>query len=265
MTAVMTFERTGARVRRARFVRTANVPIDAACLVANGIRETLRALAGAPVEATLGEPVALDGRAWRALTHDALTFVTPGRTTDAVMVVARGDAHRLVQAAFGEDAPRTVHAWTPLELRAAERIAARCAGALEPLCAERRGPTRAVDPAALAPCAALFDVRVGAPFAVTIGIGITHAPPAPPSPVVLGMSGLARVSLDVRAVFGRGSIAAPRLLELRAGDVVVLDTKVDGEGELKVGNQRVARGICGVVNGLRVFHVRSVTVRGDPW
>ncbi len=265
MTAVLAFAPSNTRVRRARFVRSPNLPIDAACLVANGIREALRVLIGESLAATLGDPVALDGAAWRTLTRDALTFVTPGRATDVVIVLARRDAQRLVQAAFGERAHHHARDWTPLELGAAERIVARCANALEPLLAERRGPTRSADPAALPPCAALFDVRIGAPAAVTIGIGITRELAPPPSLGSLGANGIARIPLDVRAILGSGRITAPRLLELRVGDLVMLETQVDGDGELKVGNQRVARGTCGVIDGRRAFHVRSVTVRGDAW
>jgi len=101
-----TFGQRSARVRRLRFVPRSSIPVEAACVVANGIRETLRELFGETCELVIGEPAALDAKAWSLLARDALLFLTRGRQTDIVLVLPQRDARRLVLRAFGEgDAP----------------------------------------------------------------------------------------------------------------------------------------------------------------
>jgi flagellar motor switch/type III secretory pathway protein FliN len=265
--ATLAFERTG-RVRRARFVRRPSVPLDAACVVANGIREALRALLGESCTVTLGEPAALDPAGWRTLSRGALAFAAPGRATDVVFLVPRRDARRLVQAAFGEAPAPHDEGWSALEAGAIERIVARCAGACDVLCAERRGPTRAVDPAGLPPCVAFFDVRVGAPIALTLGVGIARELPEPAPARTLPAAALDPLALDVQVVLGHATLAAPRLLALRVGDTVPLVTKVAGGGELNVAGQRIATGSGGVVAGHAAFAIDSMismVMRGTAW
>ena len=264
MIATLAFEPSRARVRRTYFVPRPGLPVDAACVVANGVREGLRTLLGEACAVTLGEPVALDAAAWRSLTRDALLFATPGRATDVVFVLAARDARRLVAAAFGEE-PAEGGSWTALEAGAIERIVARCANACEALCVERRGPTSAVDAARVARSVAYFDVRVAAPVAVTLGVGILRELPEVPPSATLSEKALGGVSIDVTVVLGRGVLPLPRLLELQVGSVVPLSTKVEGQGELNVAGQRIGLGTCGQRQGRPAFEVRSITTRGDPW
>lgn len=265
MIATLAFEPARERVRRARFVPAPGLPVDAACVVANGIREGLRTLLGEACSVAIGEPVALDAAAWRALTRDALLFATPGAATDVVFVLPLRDARRLVAAAFGEAEAGERAGWSALEAGAAERIVARCANACDVLCAERRGPTRSTESAQIPRAVAAFDVRVTAPLTFTLAVGILRAlPEAPPGPP-LGAAVLDDVPLEVRAVLGHGTLALPQLLALRAGDVVRLATKVADAGELKVGGKRIALGTCGLRSGRAAFEVRSAILRGDPW
>ena len=250
-------------VRQARFVPRPTLPVDAACVVANGVREGLRTLLGEVCTVTIGEPVALDAAAWRSLVHDALLFATPGRATDVVFVLAARDARRLVAAAFGEQPGAEEGAWSTLEAGAIERIVARCANAIEALCVERRGPTSTVEAARVPRAVAYFDVRVAAPVALTLGVGIGRDLPETPPLATLSPATLGEVSVDVRVVLGRAALPVPRLLELRVGSVVTLGTKVEGEGELNVAGQRIAFGTCGLRQGRTAFEVRSVMLRGD--
>jgi flagellar motor switch/type III secretory pathway protein FliN len=263
--ATLAFEPRRGRVRRTRFVPRPNLPVDAACVVANGVREALRTLLGETCTLTIGEPVALDATAWRGLVRDSLLFSAPGRVTDVVFVLAARDARRLVGAAFGEEAAPEDGSWSALEAGAIERIVARCAVACEALCVERRGPAGAVDAARAPRPAAYFDVRVAAPIALTIGIGIVRDLPQTPPSAMLPPAVLADVAVDVRVILGRGTLAAPSLLGLRIGSVVPLGTKVDGEGELNLAGQRIALGTCGLRNGRPAFEVRTQTMRGAPW
>ena len=249
-------------LRRARFVRRPGIPLDAACVVANGVREVLRELLGESCAVVLGEPVAVDASLWRALTDDALVFVTPGRATDVAFVLARRDARRLLDAAFREE--RSPYAaWSSLERDAIERIAARCAVACDVLCAERRGPTRAADPTAVNAGVAFFDIRIGRPLEVTLGVGLLRELAEPMPAASLAPAALADVPVELHAVLGVGELSFRRLLELREGDLVVLQTKVAAAGDLKCGRHRIARGICGAVGGRAAFAVQTVATRGD--
>ena len=263
MIATLAFGAARGRVREARFVPRAGVPIDAACVVASGVRETLRALLGEPCALTIGEPVALDGEAWNRLTRDALVFAVPGRATDVAFVLGAGDARRLLQAAFGEDPGGGGGAWSALETGALERIVARCAVACDALCVERRGPPMLVEAALLPRPAAYFDVRIAAPLALTIGVGVLRELPEAPPALTLGPAVLAGLRAELRVVLGRGALPAARLLDLRQGSVVPLRTKVAGEGELNLAGQRIAFGTCGVRNGHAAFEVGSIAMRGD--
>jgi flagellar motor switch/type III secretory pathway protein FliN len=263
--ATLAFEPSRGRVRRARFVPRPSLPVDAACVVANGVREALRTLLGEACALTIGEPVALDAAAWRSLASDALLFATPGRATDVVFVLAARDARRLVQAAFGEDVAAEDGSWSALEAGAIERIVSRCAVACEALCVERRGPTSTVDAARVPRSVAYFDVRVTAPVALTIGVGIVRELPETPPPATVTPASLGDLGIDVRVILGRGMLTAPRLLDLRVGSLVPLSTKVDGEGELNLAGQRIALGTPGVRNGHAAFEIRTQTMRGDPW
>jgi len=254
--ATLAFDPPRDGIRRARFIPRPTLPVDAACVVANGIRESLRTLLGETCAVTLGEPVALDAAAWRLLTHDALLFATPGRATDVVFVLATRDARRLVHAAFGEDVPPEDGSWSTLEAGAVERIVARCAHACDALCGERRGPTSAVDAARIPRSVAYFDVRIAAPVDLTIGVGILRELSETPPLRMLSPGALSEVGIDVRVVLGRGTITAPGLLGLRVGTVMQLGTKVACEGELNLAGQRIAFGTCGVRNNHSAFEIR---------
>ncbi|MFN2460699.1 MAG: FliM/FliN family flagellar motor switch protein [Candidatus Velthaea sp.] len=262
MIADLAFGRSDARgVRAARFVPRSSIPLAAACLVAGGVRETLRELFGRRCEVTLGEPVPLGHGAWLDLTRDALCFLTRGRQTDAVLVLAATDARALVRRAFGEADAASPVPCSALELAAIDRIAARCATAFDPLCAERRGGTHRLEAGALPDCVAFFDVRVQAPVALTLGIGIVRDLPDPGPGPAIRPAALAGVPLRLSAVVGTASVSAHRFLALRTGDVVRLDAKVGSLGALNVGDQRIAAGACGVAGARHAFAIHHVDGR----
>jgi flagellar motor switch/type III secretory pathway protein FliN len=261
--ATLAFEPArGAAVRRARFVPRPRLSVDAACAFASGVRDGLHGVLGEMCALSIGDPMVLGAAAWRALARDALAFVLPGRATDVIVVVPQRDARALIAAAFREEPAPHDASWTALEAGAVERIIARCAVGCDALCGERRGPLRAVDSARLEPCAGFFDVRVRAPIALTIGVGIARALCEPPPATTVSQRTVGAISVETRVVLGHGTIAASRLLELRPGDVVWLDTKVAGEGELNVAGQRIALGTCGVVKSRAAFDVQSTSPRG---
>jgi flagellar motor switch/type III secretory pathway protein FliN len=265
MIADATFGASRGGVRSLRFAARPSIPIEAACVVANGVRETLRELFGEACELVLGEPAALGVDSWPVLTRDALLFLTRGRQTDVVLVLPRPDARRLVLRAFGEaDAAGEPSlpdaACSALELHALELIAARCACAFDPLCAERRDPCRAVRADEIPPCVAYFDLRVGAPIPLTLGIGIVRDLPEPGPAGALAAAVLGEVTVEARAVFAEGTIDAASFVRLRPGDVVKLDTKIGAAAALRVGDRRLAAGAPGVVRSRTALLVHDVAL-----
>ena len=245
-------------VRPLRFVPRVSIPLQAACLVANGLRETLRELLGERCELLLGEPVAVDAAAWPVLAADAFLFLTRGRQTDVVLVLPQADARRLVLHAFGEGDTLPEGACTALEVHALERIAARCAATFDPLCAERAGASRPVAAREVPQCAAYFDVRVQAPVPLTLGIGIVRDLPDPGASGALAPGALDDVPLRARAVMGAGTIGGAALGALRPGDVVALDAALDAPARLVLAGRTIARGTCGTAGGRSAFLVREV-------
>jgi hypothetical protein len=248
-------------VRRLRFTPRASVPVDAACSVANGIRETLHELLGG-CELDLGEPAALDAAAWQRLAHDAQLFLVRGRRTDVVLIVPRCDARRLVLRAFGEPdapaAPALDATCSALEQQAIERIAARCAPALGSLCAQRAEGLQRIAADAVPPCVAYFDLRVRSPIELTLGVAIVRAVPEGAPPGTLPPAALDEVALEVRAVFAEGMIDATDFVTIRPGDVVKLDTKVGALASLNVGPRRLATGVAGAVSSRSAFLCRDL-------
>lgn len=263
MIADLDFERADASgVRRARFVPRAGIPLGAACLVANGIRETLRELFGERCELAIGEPAAIGPQAWKALSGDAYCFLTCGRQTDIVLVVPAPDARAMVQRAFGETEVLGAHALSALEIHALERIAGRCATAFDPLYAERRSASQRIAPAALPACVAFFDVRVTAPVPIEIGIGIVRDLPDPGPVGAFAPALLAGVPLELRVEFASGSIDARTLLSLAPGDVIALATQVGTPAGLKIADTYIASGTGGISGGLYSFEVATMNATG---
>ncbi|MBV9439667.1 MAG: FliM/FliN family flagellar motor switch protein [Candidatus Eremiobacteraeota bacterium] len=261
MIADLAFAGVGA-VRPARFVARPSIPLEAACVVANAIRQTLRELLARPCDLVLGEPAALDAHRWSALVRDAHAFLTRGRQTDVVLVVPRADARRLVLQAFGEGDDLPDAACSTLELHALERIAARCAGTFEVLCAERRGAPQAVSGTAIPQCVAYFDLRVRAPLGISLGVGIVRDLPDPGPGPTLPRAVLDDVAIELRAVFAEGTIEGRDLLALQPGDVVPLDTALDGPAMLNAGDACIARGSAGIAGGNRAFLVERALGAG---
>lgn len=259
MIADLTFAGADAHgVRRARFIPRASIPLGAACLVANGLRETLRELFGERCELSIGEPAAIGRDAWDTLSREAHCFLTCGRQTDIVLVVPNGHARTLVLRAFGEGEPSGATALSVLELHAVERIAARCAAAFDPLCAERRGTSQRLDARMVPTCVAYFDIRVQVPVPLEIGIGIVRELPDPGPAGAFSAAHLARVPVEVRAEFASGTIDVASLLRLAPGDVIRLESQVDAQTSLKIGGRPFASGTAGVAGGRYSCEVRSV-------
>ena len=103
-------------------------------------------------------------------------------------------------------------------------------------------------------------MRVRAPVALTMGIGIVRDLPDPGPSGALPASALDSVAVEARAVFAEGTIDAAAFVALRPGDVVKLDTKVGAPACLNLGGRRLATGVPGVVASRTAFLVHDVAM-----
>ncbi len=252
---VLDFERTmlvqsGKRVRRACFTQRSSLPVSAACLVANGVRESLSAVLGAPVSLRLFEPVLPDADGWAAIASDAKVWRLQGSVADAALVLRPLDAVALVGAVFAEapDARRTI---SPIEERVVKRALRALGGTLAPVCGSANAGSLCT-PTNLRGFTTYFELLIEAPASLRIGIALSRDPENGVAPS-FRTGQLAAINIDLRVQVGCGTFHAARLLQLRCGDTIELQTRIDGPSLLYAQKQVVARGECGVLRGRRVL------------
>ena len=243
----------GRRIRSAGFERRSCLPLSAACLAANGVRETLATLLNAPADLRLIEPLIPEPDAWKALTANALLYCIRGSSCDAAFVLRPGDALALAAAAFGETSAGC-RPPSNIEREILERMLGALAGSLASVCGRYEGRIeRILD---ITGFVTYFEAIVEVPAAVRIGIALSREPV---SPVVaeLRLEDLATVEVEVRAEFARGCLAAADLLDLRPGALVPMMTRMGEPGLLKMGAAALARGECGAIGERNVLIVTA--------
>ncbi|MDQ2872929.1 MAG: FliM/FliN family flagellar motor C-terminal domain-containing protein [Candidatus Eremiobacteraeota bacterium] len=245
----------GRRVRTAVFEARSDLPVAAACLVANGVRETLARLFGQTVCLRLLEPRLPSASAWAVLARDARCFRVRGPLADAAFVIRPDDALALASAAFGER-PGPARDLSPIESRVLDRAVSALHATLAPVCG-------AVEPAALEPLGGLetyatyFELLVDSPAAARIGVAISREP-TPAGGGRLRAADLSGVELELNVEFAGGFLALPELLGLRPGMDVPMTTKMGAPGLVTLAGTVVARGECGVVDGRYALIVREI-------
>ncbi len=90
------------RVRPMVFETRTAFPVSAACVVANGVRETLCALLQSTVELRLFEPTVPSKNGWRAIVDGARLYRVAGTRANAAIVIRPAACIALATAAFGE-------------------------------------------------------------------------------------------------------------------------------------------------------------------
>lgn len=256
---VLAFERTseivdGKRVRRSRFERRSSLPVSAACLVANSIRETLGALLATPVSLRLLEPVIPDAQAWQAIAAGAQLFALRGPVCDAAFVLRPRDALALAGSAFGEheDAARQLSA---VEQEVLVRALRGIAGSLAPVCGRELLPLeRILD---IRGFVTYFELIVERPAKARIGVALSRDPAARGS-ATLRLEDLLDVEVEVCVQFAYGTLPAAGFLDLRPGSNVPMKTRVGDPGLLKAGAAVLARGECGAVGARNAMIVAAV-------
>jgi hypothetical protein len=246
--------RAGKRVREHTFERRSSLPASAACVVANGIRETLAALFGAPVTLRLFEPVVPDPQAWHAIAHDAILYRVRGSVADAAVVLRASDAIAFARAAFGEPAAGADRALSPIERDVVDRAADAIAGNLVAVCGSREG-YRAERVASIEGFVSFFEVSIERPAQARIGIALSRDP-APEPRGGLDVAHLAEVRVPVVGAIDLGDAQAASIARLAVG--ASLPIRVDDlhRCTLSAAGRLLCSGTCGVRNGRYAISAR---------
>jgi flagellar motor switch/type III secretory pathway protein FliN len=244
----------GRMLRTIAFRPRSTFPLQAACLVANGLREQLSRLLAHEFELDLVEPALIASQARRILFGSALTYRLRGRLCDAFIVLRAGDARRLVAAAFGEAERPERDPLSEIERTTLERIIA----AIAPLCVPLCGPAGAVsrEPPERAEIESVtyFEVRTSGVLAVAIGFALTRDPPEEVGQR-LSLDDLLDVQLEGSVECARGAIDVPGFARLGVESLLPLHTMLEELGTLRFGSVDFARGGCGAIGGQSAFVV----------
>ena len=229
----------GASIRRAALEERSLLPVSAACLAANGIRERLTTLCGAPVELRLLPPSLPQGTAWEAILRDARLYPVHGTLCDAAIVLRPYDAEALSALLFGElRSERSGRALSPLESEVARRAAGALSAALVVVCGETKENTQTN----CTGFATYFELQLIEPVELRIGVALSREPDMLAAPS-LRLDELHDVTFDGSVEVGLGQRSAHEVAALTAGDTL---TSCESAGSLRVNGRAVARGACGV-------------------
>ncbi len=244
------------RMRRSRFERRSSLPVSAACVVANGMRETLSSLFGAPVGLRLFEPVVPESRAWSRIFEKARLYRVSGNVTDAAIVLREADAVALVTALFGEThAPAPARALSPIECDVLDRTVHALAANLSAVCGPRDG--HCVERiSAITGFVTFFELSLEDPAGVRIGIALSRDP----SPEMRGcfeVGHLAEVRFTARATLDLGTVDAAAVARLKVGTTLPIELATMHRATLAAHGRRLAGGSCGVRNGRYAFSIEA--------
>ncbi len=248
----------GRVVRPALFKARSTLPLSAACLVANGVREQLSRLLATELDVEVAEPTIPDASQRRVLVDGATIFRVRGRICDGFVMLRAADARRLVALAFGEDQRPEHDPLSEIERATLERLT----GALIPLCnalCGTLGPSsRESSDRAACDIASYFEVGTTGALRIAIGFAVSRDP-AEEIGERIELAALADVELEATIEFGSGVLGVPAFSRLTPGATIVLDTPLDAAGSLRFGNVAFAEGTCGVKDGRN-----ALVVEGEP-
>jgi hypothetical protein len=252
----------GARVlRRIAFASRSTLPLSAACLVANGVRETLSRLLAAEFEVDLIEPAIPDAGERRILLDGATILRVRGRLCDGFVILRPADAQRLVALAFAEEERSERAPLSGIESATLDRIASALVPLCNTLCGTLGPVTRELAERAACDLSTYFEVRTTGSVRVTLGFGLSRDPGEEIGERIT-LEDLADVELEGTVEFGRGTLGVPAFSRLACGVTLALDTPLGGDGVLRFGDVRFTRGNCGVHTGRNAFVCESDLERG---
>jgi hypothetical protein len=246
------------RVRRACFEARSSLPVSAACVVANGVRETVSALlGGAVVTLRLSEPCIPSPDAWPVILRDARVYRLRGSVADAAVILGPSDAVALATILFGEShAHSTGRGLSPIECDVLDRMVNAMAANLGAVCGKRE--SFALERAgAVAGFVTYFELLLDEPVGARIGIALSRDP-SPQLSGALDIAQLARVQLEASAVLDLGTVAAAQVARVAVGSLLPIAGSALNRCALTAHRRRLARGNCGVRNGRFAFAVDAV-------
>jgi hypothetical protein len=264
----LTFESKGSCIResflrKGCFKERSLLPVGAACVVANGIREMLAAMLQTGVEVRLFAPVIPDRRAWDTLLKGAVLLRARGSVGEAAIIARPDDAGTLVRATFGEipqsaDSASTIErgSMSVIEREVLQRLLRRLSGTLGSIC----GAQAQTAVVSLRRCdevrySTYFEVSIERPVMASLGIALVQDP-SPEPQGALALEHLSEVQLPLRVHLSGGKISAARACELKAGDVLPLDDEM--VTALWLGSKELARGSCGASDNRYAFSIHEV-------
>lgn len=249
------------RVRKAVFGRRSALPASAACVVANGVRETLASLLRTSVAIRLLEPGIPSAAAWPAILKGTDLYRVRGALADAAIVLRRGDALALAAALFGErPAPQRERELSPIERDLLERAIRAMAAHLGAVCGTRETllPERV---ARIEGFATYFELLLEGPVVARIGIALSREP-VPESRNCFEIAHLAAVNLIAHATLDLDAISAGAIARLVCGATLAVRPFDFGRCTLRLHGRGLARGTCGVRHGRFAVRVESICESG---
>jgi len=237
------------RIRRGAFVERSLLPVSAACVVANAIRECLATLSRSDVDLRLWPPAVPSGDGWDAILRGASVYVVRGTLADAALVLRPRDANALAAWLFGEPvAPEGDRALSPLESEITRRAVAAIAPTLSPVCGETRLEGRSgID------AVTYFELHVVTPVECCIGIALSREP-ASALAKRLERDVLKNAAIVASVELSLPPLSAERVAMLRAGDVIDAGGSA---GLLRANGVPYARGGSGVAGERFAMRVGS--------
>jgi hypothetical protein len=252
----------GRALRSIGFVPRSTLPLSAACLVANGVRETLSRLLAMELEVDLTEPAMPSAEDRRLLVEGATIVRVRGRLCDGFVILRPADARRLVALAFGEREPPQSDRLSDIERETLDRIVHALVPLCNPLCGTL-GPVAAeTSEVARRDLATYFEVRTTGAAGVALGFALSRDP-AEEVCERLTLDDLAEVELEGSVEFANGALSVPAFSRLACGVTIVLDTALGAPGVLRFGEVAFARGLCGVSDGRSAIRFTGDLDRGS--
>jgi flagellar motor switch protein FliM len=250
------------RVRSINFGPRSSLPTSAVCVVANGVRETLSSLLGAPASVRIDEPSIPPAHAWAAIVRGALLYRVRGSVADAAIVLRAVDAAAIVAGAFGEtDAASHGRTLSPIEREVVDRTVNALARNLAAICGARDGSS-AQRVVAIGGFVTYFELLLEEPVTARIGIALSRDPePEPRGRVELRH--LAAVRIGTVGSIDLGTLAAGAAASLAPGATVPLTLADLQRCTLRAHGRGIARGRCGVSNGRYAVAVDSMRAPSD--
>jgi len=213
------------------------------------VRETLGSLLGTPAALRLMEPSIPAPAAWPLIFESARLYRIRGPIADAAIVLRHADAIALASALFGEShVPSPLgRRLSPIECDLLDRMVTAIASNLGTVCGSREAPLVERGDS-IGAFVTYFELQVEEPVAARIGIALSREP-SPETRGGLTSAHIARVKLVASASLDLGTVRAADVARLRVGTVLAIDEAALRRCSLHAGGRRLARGVCGAIDG----------------